>query len=110
MLYGRIRTIAIGSAERDLQRHLIDGAADWLRDLLRNAGVPEALREIHVSIGHPAHEIVVAVERFGADLIVMPSRARGADDEALIGSVARSVLRGAPCPVLIINRAHGEAE
>jgi len=56
--------------------------------------------------GHPAEEIVAAARTWGADLIVIGSHGRGGLGRVLLGSVAESVMRHAPCPVLVV-RAKG---
>jgi len=55
-------------------------------------------------IGSAGAEIVAAAERYGVDLIVMASRGAGRVGQALVGSVARFTLRGAECPVLVVNQ------
>ncbi len=50
----------------------------------------------------PALAIVQAAERFGADLICLGSRGQNALQQALVGSVARGILRRSRCPVLIL--------
>jgi nucleotide-binding universal stress UspA family protein len=48
--------------------------------------------------------IVRACEEVGADLIVMGTHGRRGVSRALLGSVAESVVRIAPCPVLTIRK------
>jgi nucleotide-binding universal stress UspA family protein len=55
--------------------------------------------------GDPAAEIIRYAAALGADLIVMTSRGRGGWRRLLLGSVAESVLRSAPCPVLVVRRS-----
>lgn len=104
MIYGRIRAVSAASAEPELERELIEDGRNWLGERLEEAGIPADLADREVDIGDPSYEIVAAVERFDVDLIVMPSRAGGVIGDALIGSVARVVIRNAPCSVLIVNR------
>jgi nucleotide-binding universal stress UspA family protein len=55
-----------------------------------------------------ARDVIVDVAReLGADLIVMGTHGRRGVRRALIGSIAESVVRTAPCPVLTI-REHKE--
>jgi nucleotide-binding universal stress UspA family protein len=60
--------------------------------------------EVHVVIGQPTG---LAISRFAAEhefeLIVMGTHGRGPFTHALMGSVAESVVRSAPCPVLTIR-------
>jgi len=49
--------------------------------------------------GHPAKEILEAVDREGVDVVMMPRRGLTAFDSILFGSVAERVLHKAKCPV-----------
>jgi nucleotide-binding universal stress UspA family protein len=53
------------------------------------------------AVGDPTREIVAAGR--DADLIVMGTHGRGGRLHALLGSVAESVVRNAPCPVLTVR-------
>jgi nucleotide-binding universal stress UspA family protein len=57
----------------------------------------------HVIEGHPAKEISDYAELWGADLVLIGSRGHGGVIEALLGGVARSVVRGAGCSVEIVR-------
>ena len=56
-----------------------------------------------VQMGEPDEEIVAAVARQGADLIVMASQGRGAIGRAIFGSVADRVARTSTVPVLVVR-------
>jgi nucleotide-binding universal stress UspA family protein len=71
-----------------------------LRDALRAAGF-EA--RVEFRMGDAAHEIAKMALTENADLIVMPTHGRTGLDRLLHGSVAESVLRLSPVPVLIAN-------
>lgn len=60
--------------------------------------------------GDPTHEILRVAEEVKADLIVMGSHGRGGLAHMLLGSVAESVLRRAPCPVLTVKSPVEPAE
>lgn len=61
--------------------------------------------------GPPAEEILAAARATGADLIAMATRGRSGLGRALFGSVAESVLRASPVPVLLIRTtAKSDAE
>jgi nucleotide-binding universal stress UspA family protein len=53
--------------------------------------------------GPPAEKILAAVQATRADLIAMATRGRSGLGRALFGSVAESVLRASPVPVLLIR-------
>lgn len=55
-----------------------------------------------VTIGNPHEEILDYAKKTSTDIIVMGSRGHGAIHEALIGSLATSVLHHGNVPVLII--------
>ena len=52
--------------------------------------------------GSPGAEIRAAAVEWGADLIVLGTHGRGGLKRLLLGSTAESVLRHAPCPVLVV--------
>jgi nucleotide-binding universal stress UspA family protein len=52
--------------------------------------------------GHPAD--VLAAQAATVDLLVLGSRDYGPMGRVLLGSVSRSVMRTAPCPVLVVPR------
>lgn len=73
------------------------------RQLAAAPGVGELRREL-VSASSPARGLVALAEQEGARLLVVGASHRGAVGEALLGTVGRSVLHGAPCPVAIAPR------
>ncbi|MCG8468337.1 MAG: universal stress protein [Gemmatimonadetes bacterium] len=76
-------------------------ARDWLSDSVREAGLPEGTG-LGVVTGEPAVEILAAAQRYRADLIVMGTHGFGTLRRTLMGSVADTVIRRAPCPVLAL--------
>jgi universal stress protein A len=64
-----------------------------------------------VVFGEPVDEILKKAVELQSDLIVMGTHGRSGLDRVLVGSVAESVLRKAPCPVLCVkNLQSGEDE
>jgi nucleotide-binding universal stress UspA family protein len=59
--------------------------------------------EVSALTGKPADVIVREAEEDAADLVVVGSRGAGALTRLLLGSVSESVLRHAPCPVLVVR-------
>lgn len=82
----------VAAAERDAQRLLADLGRRFRTEPLR-----------FVPFGRPVHEIVAAAKTWPADLVVVGSHGRGRMGTALLGSVADGVVRGAPCPVLVVR-------
>jgi len=55
----------------------------------------------HLRIGEVAEEVVGLAEELEVDLIVVGTRGRSVIGRALMGSVSDSVVRHAPCPVVV---------
>jgi nucleotide-binding universal stress UspA family protein len=98
LLYGRVQLVTAREGGGELQL----SAEQWLRERVEEAGIDLAEAKPLVLLGSPGYEILSAASRHGAGMIVMGSRASGIG-RALLGSVARSVVRGASCPVLVLR-------
>lgn len=68
---------------------------------LRERGIES---EMLIEHGDPAAEIARVAGDGGFDMIVTGSRERSAVAEALLGSVSRTLVRTAPCPVLVVGK------
>jgi nucleotide-binding universal stress UspA family protein len=81
---------------------LPDPSLETLRKMLHEIQPPDAevQHEHRFLQGHPADAIVRAAAAEQADLIVMSTHGRTGLFRFLMGSVAESVVRRAPCPVL----------
>lgn len=81
-----------------LKQRLQADLATWVAPA-RQAGLHAAadLRE-----GKPASEIVQVAGELPADLVVMGTHGRGGFRRLVLGSVAETVLKTAPCPVLTV--------
>ena len=77
-------------------------AALHLRDSLPQELRADA-RVMHGLPGTVAQELVDQAEQ-GVDLLVLGSRGYGPLGRALTGSVARQIIRAAPCPVIVVPR------
>lgn len=86
---------AIEAIEEYSRRVASDGAARLRAKGLRVAG--------HSSHGFVTQALIGAAARLGADLIVVGSRGNTGLKRAALGSVARGVLLGAPCSVLVVK-------
>jgi nucleotide-binding universal stress UspA family protein len=63
------------------------------------------LAEHHAAFEHhPSDDVVRVAEELGAGLIVMGSKGLGGVQRGLMGSVSESVIRHAPCPVLMVRK------
>ena len=94
--------ITYPSYVKDMEMEMIKGARVKLQkeiDTFPQAKELEVLSE--VVLGKPSEEILKAQTEKGVDLIVIASLGRSGIAKYLIGSVARNVLKGAKCPVLL---------
>ena len=76
-------------------------AEQWLHDLARHAAVP--VETLVVWGDDPAAEICRMAQERQCDLIVMSPHGRTGRALDLIGSVADTVVRRAPCAVLLLR-------
>jgi nucleotide-binding universal stress UspA family protein len=70
---------------------------------VKREGGKVAEKHLRIAERYRAEQIVQVAEDIGAGLIVMGSRGLGGITKALIGSVSDSVIRHAPCPVLVVR-------
>jgi nucleotide-binding universal stress UspA family protein len=68
-----------------------------------------ARQEFEIAEGSTAETILARVSALPADLVVLGTHGRSGFERWVLGSVAERVLRLAPCPVLTVPRAAGEA-
>jgi nucleotide-binding universal stress UspA family protein len=90
------------SYTKDIEKNMIDGARMKLQkeiDKFPQIKKLEVLSE--VVLGNPSEEILKAQTEKGIDLIVIASLGRTGLGKYFIGSVARNVLKGSGCPVLL---------
>lgn len=85
----------------DALRESLKGEAVGLfQRLVEGAGSPNVYR--FTEEGNPKVKIVEVARQWEADLIVIATHGRRGLTRLLMGSVAETVLRNAPCPVLIV--------
>ncbi len=91
---------------RDIARVMVEERLAAFREA---DNVLNAIRDIRVVVveGVPETRILELAERFGTSMIVMCSHNRRGLGRWLYGSATESVVRHAPCPVVVIG--HGEA-
>lgn len=88
------------SAEEAVGRAKEDGQA--LIGAVRQRA-PELAAMEFMPVGRAAVEIVKTAKEWQANLIVIGSHGRKGLRRAVVGSVAKSVMRHAPCPVMIVK-------
>jgi universal stress protein A len=85
-----------------LRKSMMDKAKGRLRNQVEKSQRHGDVQVIQmVTEGVPSEEILRVQEENGIDLIVIASLGQSALARYLIGSVARNVLKGAKCPVLL---------
>jgi nucleotide-binding universal stress UspA family protein len=89
----------------DVTKKLAEMMHDWVEQVM----VRGARVEWHIEMGSAFAEILAAVERYGANLIVMGTHGRTGLSHLLLGSVAARVVQHAPCPVLTVKAAASTA-
>ena len=76
-----------------------------LADQLRDEAGTDLEIDVTVRSGDPATAIRTAAEEAGTHLLVVGTSARQGASRALLGSVAETLIRTAPCPVLVARDA-----
>lgn len=83
-----------------MRERALEHMEEWLGHL---AGEAEGVEIERVVVrGRPAVEIPAVAEQFGADLMVVARHGAGPLRHAFMGSVVESLVRSAPCPVLLL--------
>ena len=84
--------------QRDAIRERLDDAV---------AELPPRLRAKGLLLKGPAAEELLKEAELGVDLLIMGSRGHGPLGRVLLGGVSATVMRSAPCPVLVMPRSAG---
>jgi universal stress protein A len=79
-----------------------------LRTLGKKIGVPQAKPLVLVRTGTAETEIVEAARELETDLIIMGTRGNCQPPQPATSNTAESVLRDAPCPVLLVRKKEHE--
>ncbi len=88
----------------DLRPDLDRKALEELEKLYKSVDGPDVPVTFALRQGHAAKEIVSYAKEQESDMIVMSTHGLTGLTHVLIGSVAETVVRTAPCPVLILPR------
>ena len=93
---------AIGEVveEKELANHKFHEAVARARDMARREGV--AIRS-HVIVGHEVKTIVEFIRAHRFDLLVVGFMGHSAIYERVMGSTCQSLVRLAPCSVLVVK-------
>lgn len=104
-LAGGLLGAQLASEPAFVRRDHAEEALTRLRDLIPRAFLDTW--DVEVAGGDPADRIVRVARERGVDLIVMGTHGRTGLQHMLLGSVAETVVRKAPCPVLTVRLAWG---
>lgn len=74
---------------------------EWLFGELSAAGLDDAARE--VAFGDPGFELLAAIERFSAELVIIGRHGAGGTSGSFMGSVVEFLLRNGTGPVLVVG-------
>jgi len=91
--------------KRQMERHK-KRLGEFIAEKVADAGTGLKIRPVVVG-GQPFGAIVDCADNEHIDLIVMSSHGRSGLSRMLIGSVTDKILRGAPCPVLVVPLEKG---
>mmetsp|Transcript_5969 Transcript_5969/g.19477 ORF Transcript_5969/g.19477 Transcript_5969/m.19477 type:complete len:192 (+) Transcript_5969:53-628(+) len=68
-----------------------------------SAAIPNIRAHLRHYEGDPAKVLIAAVSELDADLIVVGHGGKALVSRLVLGSVSESVVRGAPCPVVVVK-------
>ncbi len=108
LLSGAVAVNAGSTERRRAEDQLREGAERWLRERIAGTRLEGAVTE--VAFGDPGFEILSAVERFGADLVVVGRNSPGRGRAAGLGGTSAFLLRSGSGAVLLVgpnNAAEG---
>lgn len=92
-------TLSKGQFER--LRQQAQGVLDQEVEKIREAG--GTIADAHRKMGRPDVEVVRLSQQIGAGLLVIGNRGQGALARILLGNDAESIVRHAPCPVMVVR-------
>jgi nucleotide-binding universal stress UspA family protein len=110
-------TVALGYPSYDVRNpEVLEQLRRQAEDILNEQaekveqeGGKVAEKHLRIAERYRAQQIVQVAKDIGAGLIIIGSRGLGGIKRAVIGSVSDSVVRHAPCPVLVVRRGQEQA-
>ena len=66
------------------------------------------IADVHLKMGRADVEVVRLSQQIGAGLLVIGNRGQGTIARILLGSDAESIVRHAPCPVMVVREDESE--
>jgi len=98
-----VSAAALTSAASELRAYVETQTAAFRAKHGSAAGEPVKRIVAHQRAYSPAQEIAQLAADLGADLVVIGTHGRRGVSRALLGSVAETTVRYAPCPVLVVR-------
>jgi universal stress protein A len=93
--------LSAGEVQRAEDQLMAAARQNLEKQLAKSPAAKEVEVTADVKKGHPSEEILKEEEEKGIDLIVIASLGQTGLSKYLVGSIARNVLKGAKCPVLL---------
>lgn len=94
--------VQLGQLTVDLHREMVQAAQKEMEIIIQGADAADRLETL-VLDGDPSREIMRLCKDREASLLVVGSHGAGALNELMFGSVARRMVRRAPCSVLVVR-------
>lgn len=95
-------TTELEKVARENAKRVLEQTAEKVRGLCRSDGVAIITDTL---FGSPESRLVETAEQAGTDLIIIGSHGYNAWERLLLGSISDSVVRHAPCSVLVVRKA-----
>ena len=94
--------VQLGQLSVELHRDMLNAAQREMELLSQENDAPEVI-ETKILDGDPSRELLNLCQKRNASLLVLGAHGAGALNELMFGSVARRMVRRAPCSVLIVR-------
>jgi nucleotide-binding universal stress UspA family protein len=86
-----------------LETEMVKGARKKMRKFTNDVFKPRVAVKKRIAHGDPAEEIISYIKSEGIDLVIMGTHGRKGISQILFGSVANTVTKVSPAPVLTVN-------
>ncbi len=97
--YADMAIFDYASLEKDLRQ----GAETRLRNLAKGVEKDGTEASVEIRLGRPARAVAEIAKELATDLIVISTHGYTGLKHALLGSNAETIVRHAPCPVLVVR-------
>jgi universal stress protein A len=97
--YADMAVFDYASIEKDLRV----AAETRLRSLAKGIEKDGTAAAVEIRLGRPAREVAECAKKLGTDLIIISTHGYTGLKHVLLGSTAETIVRHAPCPVLVVR-------